>query len=435
LKTFIESYTKKRDFNDIIELERVVISALVKNPNLKDHIIQNMKPKHFLDPDLAKIYDACMGLYISDVEISKHALLPDLSKAQREIVKECLDIDFVESNIPYICQKVIDESRVRDIADFAEYMQLSTQDPEKTYDRLYNDIHERIINLVIDHSGEEIYTPKDLCESIFKELENRQEGVIEGVKSHIEPVDSLLGAFPNSGLIILASRPSFGKTQLALQISADNCMKGMPVLFFSLEMSEREIIQRLISRTAQINLKKISMEKLTKDELEKVKDSLEQISSMPLYFKSLSSLSVAELRAKAKRVNMQTNGSLGLIVVDYIQLMSGDESKSRNDIVGSFSRGMKQLAMEMHIPVLGLCQLNRDPEKRTDKRPMLADLRESGNIESDANIVMFLHKEAYYTRRKEHENDLEIIIRKNRNGPVGTIKVYNDPRTQNIKSK
>jgi replicative DNA helicase len=257
-------------------------------------------------------------------------------------------------------------------------------------------------------------------------LEKLSTGDIEmtGTPSGFKDIDALTGGFQPSNLIVLAARPSVGKSALVANIAENVAVKhGRPVAFFSLEMSEVELAQRFIASRARLSGDLLRKGKVTQRDWPKVVRACNELEQAPLWIDDSSDLGLLDLRAKARRLHAQEqpNGGLGLVIVDYLQLMRPDDSHaSRVEQVGQMSRGLKILARELDVPVIALSQLSRAPEQRPDKRPILSDLRESGQIEADADVVAFLFREDVY-RYEESEKDglAEVIFAKHRNGPVG----------------
>jgi replicative DNA helicase len=232
----------------------------------------------------------------------------------------------------------------------------------------------------------------------------------------------------NSDLIIIAARPSMGKTALALSITRNAALKNIPVAFFSLEMSANQLVTRLISSESRVDQSKINKGQITNAEEAQIVDSLGVLSELPIYVDDSAAMSIMELRAKARR--LKADKGVKLVFVDYLQLINSPKSESREREISMISRSLKQMAKELDIPVVALAQLNRLVENRPDKRPVLSDLRESGSIEQDADVVMFVNRPEYYKikffdKEQKYPTDgmAEIIVGKQRNGPTGTVRL------------
>ena len=244
---------------------------------------------------------------------------------------------------------------------------------------------------------------------------------ITGTPSGFRDLDEILGGFQPGNLIIVAARPSVGKSALVCNIAENVSMKfNIPVAFFSLEMSEAELAHRFIASRSRISNEMLRKGRVTERDWQKVLRACQDLEGAPLWLDESSDLSLLELRAKARRLAASENG-LGLIIVDYIQLMRAEDPRiNRVEQVGQFSRGLKILARELNIPVIGLSQLSRGPEQRPDKRPLLSDLRESGSIEQDSDVVMFIYRDAIYNDEAD-PSEAEFIVSKHRNGPIGKV--------------
>jgi replicative DNA helicase len=250
---------------------------------------------------------------------------------------------------------------------------------------------------------------------------------VTGTPSGFRDLDAITGGFQPGNLIVLAARPAMGKSAIVANIAENVAVKyGKPVAFFSLEMSEVELAQRFIANRARIPGDKLRKGKVSQRDWPKVVRACGELEQAQLWFDDSSDLGLLDLRAKARRLHasLQSQGGLGLVVVDYMQLMRADDPRaSRVEQVGQMSRGLKILARELEIPVIAISQLSRAPEQRPDKRPILSDLRESGQIEQDADLVAFLYRDEYYNHDSEDEGLAEVIIAKHRNGPIGTTKL------------
>jgi replicative DNA helicase len=248
---------------------------------------------------------------------------------------------------------------------------------------------------------------------------------LTGVPSGFDDLDNLTGGFQPGNLVVIAARPSMGKSCLVTNI-AENAALGHahPVALFSMEMSEAELAMRFIASQARVKGEDLSKGRAEK-RWPKIVEATSRLASAPIYVDDSSDLGILELRAKARRLHAQAEGGLGVIIVDYLQLMRTDlRTENRAEQVGALSRGLKILARELNVPVLALSQLNRGVEARTDKRPLLSDLRESGAIEQDSDLVIFIYRDEYYNKEEsEHPGEAELLITKHRNGPLGTVRL------------
>jgi replicative DNA helicase len=249
---------------------------------------------------------------------------------------------------------------------------------------------------------------------------------ITGVPTGFHDFDRMTSGMQPGDLIVLAARPSMGKTALAINIAENVAVQeGLPVAVFSMEMGASQLAVRIVGSIGRIDQGHLRTGKLSDDEWPRLTEAIEKLRNVSLHIDETPGLTPSELRANARRLSRQC-GKLGLIVVDYLQLMSGsssDGSDNRATELGEISRGLKMLAKELQCPVIALSQLNRSVEQRTDKRPMMSDLRESGAIEQDADVIMFIYRDDYYNKDSKEPGVAEVIIGKQRNGPTGTIKL------------
>ena len=252
-------------------------------------------------------------------------------------------------------------------------------------------------------------------------------------------LDRMTSGLQAGDLVVLAARPSMGKTSFAVNIAEHVALhEQLPVAIFSMEMGAAQLVVRIVGSIGRINQGNLRTGKLTDEEWSRLSEAIESLRQVSLHIDETPGLTPSELRANARRL-ARSCGKLGLIVVDYLQLMSGSGSGTSGDNrateLGEISRGLKMLAKELQCPVIALSQLNRSVEQRTDKRPMMSDLRESGAIEQDADIIMFIYRDDYYNKDSKEPNVAEVIIGKQRNGPTGTVKLYfqkNQTRFENL---
>ena len=268
----------------------------------------------------------------------------------------------------------------------------------------------------------------DTVQTIMKRVQNR--GELSGVTTGFTDLNSLLGGFQKSDLVLLAARPSMGKTALAVNLAVNAAKAGKKVAMFSLEMSKTQIGQRILASFAQMNLSSLFKGELEGQDLVNLITASNELSKYSLHIDDTAAISLIELKAKLRRLKMEEG--LDLVVVDYLQLMTtGERIENRVQEISQISRGLKAIAKELDVPVLALSQLSRALEQRPDKRPKLSDLRESGAIEQDADIVMFLYRDYVYNKETENPNLAEVIVSKHRNGPIGVVNlIWKDEYTR-----
>ncbi len=264
---------------------------------------------------------------------------------------------------------------------------------------------------------------------VVRDLEERGQnpGTVTGLSTGFTDLDNLTTGLHGGELIIIAGRPSMGKTALAMNIAeACGVDQNKAVAIFSMEMGSEQIVTRLLGAVSKVNQQKMRTGKMDEDDWAKIADGLGRLNEAPLFIDEGSALNSYELRARARRLHRSTEGGLGLIVVDYIQLMSalgGQQGENRATEISEISRSLKSLAKELNVPVVALSQLNRNVDSRPDKRPQMSDLRESGAIEQDADVIMFIYRDEVYNPESADKGIAEIILAKQRSGPIGTVKL------------
>jgi replicative DNA helicase len=287
---------------------------------------------------------------------------------------------------------------------------------------------QELFGVADEHAEEDMLTVADTMEAHLDEIEGRlrNKGKLIGVPTGFVDLDQLTGGLRPGQMIVVAARPAMGKSTLALDMArAAAIHNGLPTVIFSLEMNRGEILDRLLSAEARVLLNRIRSGELTDDDWARIARRLPAITEAPLTIDASSNLTGMDIRTKSRRLAQRQQ--LGLIVVDYLQLMQsgGGKAENRQLEVSEISRGLKTLAKELGVPVIALSQLNRGPEQRTDKRPAVSDLRESGSIEQDADMVILLHREDAYDKESERAGEVDVIVGKHRNGPTCTITVAN----------
>ena len=282
-----------------------------------------------------------------------------------------------------------------------------------------------IFHAAHDHDTSQVRSIEDILHEELDKLErlSREGQSLTGTRSGFRDLDEITGGFQPGNLIVLAARPAMGKSALATNIAENAAVDaGKAVALFSLEMSDGELAQRFIASRGKISGESLRKGRVKPEQWPKVLAATEKLTKAPLFVDDSSDLGVLELRAKARRLHQRH--PLGLLIVDYLQLMRAEDPRDgRVEQVGKMSRGLKILARELHIPVIAISQLSRAVEARPDKRPLMSDLRESGNIEQDADLVMFVYRDEYYNKESEKQGIAEVLIGKHRNGPIGSVEL------------
>src|SRR5438105_5205425 len=345
------------------------------------------------------------------------------------------------SNIRRYAEIVRERSILRKLVSASDEIATAAFNTQgKAVDKILDEAEQKIFN--IGEEGSRMKEGFQDMKSLVVQLMDRVQEMadnpndITGVPTGFYDLDKYTSGLQAGDLIVLAARPSMGKTSLAINIAEHVALhEGLPVAVFSMEMGASQLAVRIVGSIGRIDQSHLRTGKLSDDEWPRLTEAIEKLRNISLHIDETPGLTTSELRANARRLARQCGGKLGLIVVDYLQLMSvssGMSDENRATAVGEISRGLKMLAKELKCPVIALSQLSRGVESRTDKRPMMSDLRESGAIEQDADVIMFIYRDDYYTKEACKEPGVaEIIIGKQRNGPTGTVKLFfNKPLTK-----
>jgi len=340
------------------------------------------------------------------------------------------------AHVVQYAQIVSQKATLRRLIEAASKINNMAYDEEEQLDGLLDNAEKTLFDVSQKHLRQNFISIKDVLAESFDRLDSlhKDKESLRGIPTGFSGIDSILAGLQKSDLIILAARPSMGKTSLALNIAQNVATKqGVPVGVFSLEMSKEQLIDRLLASEAGIDSWKLRTGNLEDKDFEKINKAMGVLAEAPIYIDDSAMANVMEMRTKARR--LQSEHDLGLIVIDYLQLMSGRAgSDNRVQEISEISRGLKGLAREINVPVIALSQLSRSVEQRSPKIPQLSDLRESGSIEQDADVVMFIYREDYYEKDSEKKNIADILIKKHRNGPTGEVELFFQPEQTLFKS-
>ncbi len=345
-------------------------------------------------------------------------------------LSELVDKVPTAANLSYHAKIVREKALLRRLIDSASHIIRDVYEQgEREVEEVLDEAEQRIFQVAQSHDREGFVWIKEILWPTFEHIERLQESAtgITGVPSGFAELDRKTAGLQRGDLVIVAARPSMGKTSWVLNVAQNAAIDHeVPVAIFSLEMSKEQLVQRLLCAEGRVDAQKLRRGKLNQSEFQRLAAAAGHLNTAPLWIDDSPGATVLEMRAKARRLKAETD--IGLLIIDYMQLMSGHRSReSRQQEVSEISRGLKALAKELDMPVVALSQLSRAPEQRTDHRPQLSDLRESGSIEQDADLVMFLYRPEYYAKpedRMELEGQAELIIGKQRNGPTGTVPLF-----------
>ena len=427
-----------------LEAESSVLGSLMLDSKAINIIVDILKPEDFYHQKNQFIYLAMLELY------DRKEPIDVLSVSSRLKEKKILDqtggnsylTDLVNgvptaSNVKYYAEIVRKKSVLRNLIESSEEIfQLGYKEAEDI-DEILDEAEQKIFGIARYSGKQKFINIKEALEEAWERFDrlHKSKTELRGIPTGFPELDSLLSGFQKSDLIILAARPAVGKTALALDIARNiACHHKIPVGIFSLEMATQQIVDRLLASEAHVDSWKLRTGRLsTDDEFLRIRDALDTLATAPLFIDDEASNTIFQMRAKARR--LQAEYGLGLLIVDYIQLMiprRGLESAVQQ--MTEISRSLKGLARELEVPILAISQLSRAVESRQDKRPKLHDLRDSGSIEQDADLVMFIYREDSYNKDSDKKNIAEILIEKHRNGPLGKIELYFNPQKVSFSS-
>lgn len=420
-----------------IEAEKSVLGSLMLDKDAILKIADSLEPRDFYKGTHQTIYEIMIELY------EKREPIDLLSLSNRLEEKKKLDdvggityLTILVNTVPTASHvahyaDIVKKKRVlRNLISAAHEISAMSYDETEDLERILDEAEKRIFN-ISQKSIKQYFLPmKSALEEAFSRIDNlhKGEGALRGLSTGFVDLDNYLGGLQRADLIVLAARPSLGKTSLALNIASNIAInEKAPVGIFSLEMSNDQLVDRLIAAQAGVDLYRLRTGRLSSDgddnDFFRIQEAMGVLSEAPIFIDDASSSTITQMRTMARK--LQLEHGLSLIVVDYLQLMQGtSRSDNRVEIVSEISRALKSLARELNIPIVAISQLSRATEARPDQIPRLSDLRESGSIEQDADVVMFIYREDRVKRDVEKKNIAEIIIAKHRNGPCGKVNLY-----------
>ena len=418
--------------NDI-EAEQAIIGSMLTDKDAVISAIEVLKPQDFYREDNKTIYEAILNLYSRSEPvdiITVRAELESMGKLNNvgglEYLAELPEKVPTTANASKYIKIVEEKSTLRNLIKTANEIIELGYNPTEDVDDIMEGAEKKIFNIMQDKEQKSYSPLKDVLVESFTKLEelyNRKQH-ITGVPSGFTDLDYRTAGFHGSELILIAARPAMGKTAFALNIASNAALRAnVPVAVFSLEMSKEQLVNRILSSESMVDSNKIRTGKLEEDDWSKLAETIGPLSEGEMYIDDTPGISITEIRAKCRKLKIEKN--IGLVVIDYLQLIQGTGKRngSREQEISEISRSLKILAKELDVPVIALSQLSRAAEQRPDHRPMLSDLRESGAIEQDADIVMFLYRDDYYNQDSEKKNIAEVIIAKHRGGSTGTVEL------------
>jgi replicative DNA helicase len=415
------------------EAEQSVLGAVLLRPTTLDQVADLITPEDFYRPSHRKIFQAMLDLYARGEPVDLVTVTALLK--ERGLLDEVGGPVFLASlsehvglaaNAAHYAKLVHEKSVLRRLLDCTQEISRACLGPVERVDEFLDWAEGQVFRVAESKIRPGFQAIGRLVEDEVVNLEaiwHREKGRITGVPSGFPELDHLTAGFQDGDLIIIAARPSMGKTALALNIAFNAAYtRQIPVAFFSLEMSKQQLVRRLLSAVGEIDASHLRRAFLTDDEWRKLQEAASYLLDCPLFIDDTPAASVLEVRSKARR--LRAEGKLGLVIVDYLQLMKGGpDANSREQEISEISRSLKALAKELGVPVVALSQLSRKVEERKPKIPELADLRESGAIEQDADVILFIYRDEVYNENSPEAGQARILLKKQRNGPTGEFRL------------
>ena len=423
----------KRILPHSIDAEKAVIGSMIMDADAVVAASEMITGDDFYQRQYGILFDAMVELYNEGKPVDVLTLQERLK--MKDVPEEFSSIEFIielvssvptSANVRHYAQTVSDDATLRRLIRVNEEIANTCYQHRESLDEIMNTTEKRIFDVLQKKSTDEYVPIKDVVLSVIDKIEAaaRHKGTVTGLATGFYDLDYKTSGLQPSDLILIAARPSMGKTAFVLNLAQYMCVRNhVPTAIFSLEMSKDQLVNRILSMESKVDSQSMRTGTLQPADWEKLIESAGVISTAPLIIDDTPGISITELRSKCRKYKLEND--LGLVIIDYLQLMTGGSRKqeSRQQEISEISRSLKALAREINAPVIALSQLSRACETRPDHRPMLSDLRESGAIEQDADVVMFLYRDDYYNKDTDKKNISEVIIAKQRNGPIGTVEL------------
>ena len=420
-----------------LDAEMSLLGAVLIDEETLADISEHVKPHDFYDKRHGLIYDAMMRLYEKHKPVDLLTLTEELKKKNdietiggsaylTELTNYVPTAAHAEAYAELVAQKAIRRRLIKASGDISEL----GYDEETSTEELLEQAEAELFSVSDQSLRQDLVSIESILTESFDRMEelHRNKGQLRGIRTGYRDLDIMTAGLQRSDLIILAARPAMGKTTLVTNLAYNVAtIAKQPVLFFSLEMSKEQLVDRMLADASGVDSWNIRTGNLSDDDFSKLSDAMGEMAEAPIFIDDTPGVSVLEMRTKARRAAHEQ--PLGLIIIDYLQLMQGSGRGNGNRVqeVSEISRGLKLLARELNVPVIALSQLSRSVESRSPQIPLLSDLRESGSIEQDADIVMFIYREEYYNPDTDRKQVTDLIIAKHRNGPTGKIELFFHP--------
>lgn len=419
-----------------VEAEESVLGGILLDPEAIGRIADILRPEAFYLNAHQEIYRAALALYTQGSPtdlmcvtawLQDHGLLAKVGGQSK--LAQLVDRTVSAINIDQYATLIKDKYLRRQLIKVANEIAQSAFETATPLEGILDLAEQKIFSVTQDRVQRGLVSTEDILTSTFAELEQRSLGnVLPGLSCSFYDLDAMTQGFQRSDLVIIAGRPSMGKTALSVQIARNIAeIHKQSVAIFSLEMSKEQLVQRLLASEAGIDSNYLRSGRISHNQWEPLSRAIGALSQTSIYIDDTPNPTIGEIRSNARRLKAENPNGLGLILLDYLQLMSGDTNDGRVQELSKITRSLKGLARELNVPIIALSQLSRGVESRTNKRPLMSDLRESGSIEQDADLIILLYRDEYYNPDTVDRGICELIIAKHRNGPVGTVKLLFRP--------
>jgi replicative DNA helicase len=419
-----------------VEAEEAILGGILLDPEAIGRVMEILSPEAFYIATHRDIYRAALDLHSrgqpTDL-ITVTLWLRDHNKLDRVggqvRLAQLVDRTVSAANIDQYATLVMDKYTRRTLIQSGGEIAQLGYDTTIPLENVLDQAEQKLFGITQVRPQGGLTPTADILIDTFSEIEQRSLGVVlPGVPCGFYDLDAMTQGFQRSDLIIAAGRPSMGKTSFVLNMARNiAALQKLPVAIYSLEMSKLQLVYRLLSSEVEMESSRLRTGRIAQNEWEKLGHAISMLSQMPIFIDDTPNISVTEMRSKCRRLQAEQGGALGLILIDYLQLMEGG-SDNRVQELSKITRSLKGLARELNAPIIALSQLSRGVESRTNKRPMMSDLRESGSIEQDADLIMMLYREEYYEPDTPDRGIAEVIVTKHRNGPTGTVKLLFEPQ-------
>ncbi|MEM9164422.1 MAG: replicative DNA helicase [Cyanobacteria bacterium P01_F01_bin.4] len=419
-----------------IEAEEAILGGVLLDPEAIGRVTEILVPESFYIGAHREIYQAALELQHRGQPTDlmtigswlKDKGILEKTGGQAKLA-QLVDRTISAANIDQYAKLVMEKYTRRKLIQIGGDIAQFGYETDLALEQVLDQSEQKLFGITQDRPQKGLTATADILTDTFSDIEERSLGmVMPGLSCGFYDLDAMTQGFQRSDLIIAAGRPAMGKTSFVLNV-ARSIAGGhkQPVAVFSLEMSKQQLVYRLLSSEAQIESGRLRTGRIAQHEWEPLGHAISSLSQLPIFIDDTPNISVTEMRSKCRRLQAENGGALGLILIDYLQLMEGS-SDNRVQELSKITRSLKGLARELNVPIISLSQLSRGVESRTNKRPMMSDLRESGSIEQDADLIMMLYREEYYDPDTPDRGIAEVIIAKHRNGPTGTVKLLFEPQ-------